>query len=101
MHLDMATGLLTIGNEPVKLGPVEARILAALISAAGRPITSRAICEHVWPYSGGPDAGINNVSAHIWHMTKKGKLRRWPRVIECRLGFGYALTIPASMSGGG
>jgi DNA-binding winged helix-turn-helix (wHTH) protein len=96
VHLDRLTGILTIGNEQIKLGPVVGRLLEALIIADGRPLTSEALCEYIWPYSGGPDSGINDVTAHLWRL--KQKLAKWPKVIETRPGFGHRLTIPASIT---
>jgi DNA-binding winged helix-turn-helix (wHTH) protein len=97
MHLDMISGILTIGNKQVQLGPIEARMLEALIIAAPRPVTTNDICLHVWPYTGGPDSGTNNVTSHLWSL--KGKLKNWPDVIQSRRNFGYQLTVPATISG--
>lgn len=94
MHLDMLTGVLTVGNEEIKLAKIEARIMRCLIEADGRTVTSDDILDYIWPYTGGPDSGNNNVTGRLWRL--KHKLAKWPRVLEGRRGIGYRLTIPAS-----
>ncbi len=81
---------VTVDGEPVKLTPVEYRILKFLCENAGRVFSIDQIYEHAWnelPYN-----PANTVAVHIRRIREKIELNpKEPKYIKVVWGIGYKL----------
>jgi DNA-binding response OmpR family regulator len=87
-ELDMKRFELRRAGKPVRLTPIEFRLLAALAQNAGQVLTRDRLLDLVW----GPDVFIADrvVDAHITNLRKKIEpKRRTPRYVICVRGMGY------------
>ena len=90
LAVDIERREVTVGRRRVHLTPTEFALLAALIAAAGRVLTDRALLQRVW----GPEYGSENHYLHVY----VGRLRRklepdpaHPRYLRTEPGVGYRL----------
>jgi len=84
--LDTARMAASVGGSPVKLSPLEYRLLNYLAHHAARPVSAGEIADHLYGLS--EQADVNAVEALVTRLRRK----LGPDVIETRRGFGYLLT---------
>jgi two-component system KDP operon response regulator KdpE len=78
---------VTLGGEPVKLTPLEYRLLYQLVRNAGHLLPHRALLERVW----GSDYDASPEYLKVFISRLRSKLRRpgGPEYIETQRGLGY------------
>ncbi len=86
--LDTARMAASVGGTPVKLSPLEYRLLNYLAHHPGRPVSAGEIADHL--YGLADQADVNAVEALVTRLRKK----LGAEVIETRRGFGYLLAAP-------
>lgn len=84
--LDTARMSASIGGTPVRLSPLEYRLLNYLAHHGGRPVSAGEIADHLYGLS--EQADVNAVEALMTRLRRK----LGAEVIETRRGFGYLLT---------
>jgi DNA-binding response OmpR family regulator len=84
LSLDLFRASATYKGAPVRLSPLEFRLLDLLANANGRPFSAGEIGEHLH----GSDAlDANAIEALVARLRRK----IGPQTIETRRGFGYVL----------
>lgn len=73
------------GGQPVRVTPLEFRLVDYLIHNRHRAVSSGELCEHLHGLEGGADA--NAIEAMVSRLRRK----LGPGVIETRRGFGYII----------
>lgn len=85
LRLDTARMQATVDDRPVRLSPLEYRLLDILAHQSGRVLSAGQISEHL---HGTPDAADSNaIEALVLRLRRKVG----PGIIENRRGFGYTL----------
>lgn len=90
MTLDFSKRLLTIGNQPVHLTPIEYKIVAYLAQNSGKVITYATILSNVW----GPYADSDNKILRVNMANIRRKIEddpAQPRYIFTEVGVGYRM----------
>ena len=90
VRIDLARSLVTRGGEPVRLTPIEYKILCLLAVNEGKLLTHRTILREVW----GPAYGGESNYLHVYVSQLRRKLERDPSRPEHLLtepGAGYRL----------
>jgi len=83
--LDTSRMAASVNGTPVKLSPLEYRLLNYLAHHPGRPVSAGEIADHL--YGLAESADVNAVEALVTRLRKK----LGAEVIETRRGFGYLL----------
>ena len=81
---------VTVEGEPVKLTPIEYRILLLLVKNPGKVFSIGQIYESIW----NEDAisGDNTVAVHIRHIREKIEINpKEPRYLKVVRGVGYKI----------
>jgi DNA-binding response OmpR family regulator len=86
LALDTRRMSATIDGAPVRLSPLEYRLLNYLAHHAGRPVSAGEIADHLYGLT--EQADVNAVEALVTRLRRK----IGAEVIETRRGFGYLLT---------
>jgi DNA-binding response OmpR family regulator len=86
--LDTARMGASVNGTPVRLSPLEYRLLNYLAHHAGRPVSSGEIADHLYGLS--EQADVNAVEALVTRLRRK----LGAELIETRRGFGYLLASP-------
>jgi two-component system, OmpR family, KDP operon response regulator KdpE len=86
--IDLANHLVTRSGEKVRLTATEYKLLAYLVSNAGRILTHQAILNHVWGYA---EAGqMEYLRIYIRQLRQKlEESPRNPQLIITEIGIGY------------
>jgi len=93
--LDRYRRLVTVNGRPVRLSPMESRLLWFLASHPGRVFSRRELLQAVWGYS----YGDWTVAVHIHHLRKKIEPDpSHPVLIRTVRGVGYRFTPPEGPS---
>ena len=92
LAIDFANHEVTLAGEPVRLTPVEFKLLAYLVRNAGRLLPHQAILDHVW----GADYIATTDYLKVFISRLRAKLERpgGPRYIETERGLGYRFVRP-------
>lgn len=80
------------GGAPVRLAPLEARLLEALMLNAGHVLTAGALVDAVWGIEGGDRAMLKQLVYRLRNKIEPDPSS--PAYIETVPGIGYALTDP-------
>lgn len=81
---------VTVDGEPVKLTPIEYRILLLLVQNPGRVFSISQIYERIWNEEA--MGGDNTVAVHIRHIREKIEINpRDPRYLKVVWGVGYKI----------
>ena len=81
---------VTVDGEPVKLTPIEYRILLLLVQNPGRVFSISQIYERIWNEEA--IGGDNTVAVHIRHIREKIEINpKDPRYIKVVWGVGYKI----------
>ncbi len=89
VEIDLIRRVVTIDGEPVRLLPMEFRLLEFLARNIGRPVSRQMIFERVWNYHFDPGANLINV--HIARLRRKLDRPGRPSAITTLKGEGYRL----------
>ena len=92
VEVDLSARIVRKAGQPVHLTPIEYRLLALLISSAGRVLTHRQICRDVW----GPSHEHSTHYARIYMGHLRQKLEddpAQPEHIITETGVGYRLVV--------
>jgi two-component system, OmpR family, KDP operon response regulator KdpE len=83
---------VTLGGEPVKLTPVEYKLLYHLVRNAGRLMPHEALLDRVW----GADYGATTDYLKVYVSRLRAKLERpgGPHYVETERGLGYRFVRP-------
>ncbi len=84
--LDTARMAASVDGTPVRLSPLEYRLLNYLAHHCGRPVSAGEIADHLYGLT--EQADVNAVEALVTRLRRK----IGAEVIETRRGFGYLLT---------
>lgn len=85
LTLDTARMSVTVGDEPVRLSPLEYRLVSYLAHNIGRPVSAGEIAEHLYGLSESGD--VNAIEALVTRLRRK----LGEGAISTRRGFGYML----------
>jgi DNA-binding response OmpR family regulator len=92
--LDLRRHQVTKAGQPVRLTPLEFRLLYMLATNAGRVLRYARLVEHAWGYCDEDNSAL--LKTHMSHLRRKlGLAAGGPGSIQAVLGIGYAL-IPAT-----
>ena len=92
VEVDLSARTVRKAGETVHLTPIEYRLLALLVSSAGRVLTHRQICREVW----GPSHEQSTHYARIYMAHLRQKLENdpaQPKHILTEIGVGYRLMV--------
>ena len=79
---------VTVDGEPIKLTPIEYRILLLLVKNQGRVFSTNQIYESIWEEEA--IAADNTVAVHIRHIREKIEINpKEPRYLKVVWGLGY------------
>lgn len=92
LKVDLARRLVWIDDRPVRLTPIEYRLLAALIKHAGKVVTHRQLLHEVWG-PGHADAThyLRVYMGHLRHKIEADPSQ--PQILLTELGVGYRLAM--------
>jgi DNA-binding response OmpR family regulator len=90
---------VTLAGEPVKLTPVEYRLLGHLTRNAGRLMTHDALIDRVWGSE--EDVTTDHLKVFICRLRAKLELPGGSRFIETERGRGYRFVRPAEVTSNG
>ena len=92
LHLDLERHAVTVDGQPVKLTPLEFKLLSALARRAGKVVTHAQLLNEVW----GPDSEGQTHYVRIYMGTLRRKLEpdaTHPRFLLTEPGVGYRLNL--------
>jgi two-component system, OmpR family, KDP operon response regulator KdpE len=92
LSIDLDAKLVTRGGAPVRLTPIEYRLLETLATNAGRLCTHRFLLERVW----GPGYGDESHYLRVYMANLRKKLDdpSAPQVLLTEPGMGYRFVVP-------
>jgi two-component system KDP operon response regulator KdpE len=89
LTVDIVQRQVLVNGEPVRLTPIEFRLLALLLQNAGRILTHRQLLEGVWGWEYIDD--LDYVRIYIWHLRQKIEPdQAKPKYIITEPGVGYS-----------
>jgi two-component system, OmpR family, KDP operon response regulator KdpE len=90
LHVDLAARLVTVAGREIHLTPHEYKLLALLVTHAGKVLTHRQLLREVW----GPEYGDENHYVRVYMAQLRRKIEAdpaRPRHIRSEPGVGYRL----------
>jgi DNA-binding response OmpR family regulator len=97
LSIDYGQRLVLARGLPVRLTPLEFRLLCALVEHAGNVLSAEQLVEHVWGHPGG--VSRDQVKLYVSYLRKKlGRVAEGLEPIETVRGFGYRYVPPAAGS---
>jgi two-component system KDP operon response regulator KdpE len=90
LRVDLATRVVTLGGEEVRLTPIEYKLLATLVRKAGHVLTYQQLLKDVW----GPRSVMHKQYLHVYMGHLRNKLEHdpaKPRFLVTEPGVGYRL----------
>src|SRR6266550_4658233 len=94
ISIDYARRLVLCRGLPVRLTPLEFRLLAAFTRHPGEVLSAEQLIEHCWGHEGG--AARDQVKLYVSHLRKKlGQVTEGFEPIETVRGFGYRYVPPS------
>lgn len=88
LTIDLASHQVMVEGQPVRLTPIEYRLLSVLLRHAGQILTNRQLLEQVWGWEYINDADYPRV--YIWHLRRKLEPNpSQPRYFLTEPGIGY------------
>jgi DNA-binding response OmpR family regulator len=95
LSIDYARRLVLCRGLPVRLTPLEFRLLAAFVEHSGIVLSADQLVEHVWGHAAG--VSRDQVKLYVSYLRKKlGQAAEGFEAIETVRGFGYRYVPPAS-----
>jgi two-component system, OmpR family, KDP operon response regulator KdpE len=92
LRIDMASRVVTVGGDEVRLTPIEYRLLTTLARKAGRVLTYQQLLKDVW----GPRYATQKQYLHVYMGHLRNKLEHEParpRFLVTEPGVGYRLKL--------
>jgi len=92
MRIDLASRVVTMGGNEVRLTPIEYKLLTTLARKAGRALTYQQLLKEVW----GPRYATQRQYLHVYMGHLRSKLERdpaRPRFLVTEPGVGYRLKL--------
>jgi DNA-binding response OmpR family regulator len=94
LSIDYGSRLVVCRGLPVRLTPLEFRLLATLVQHAGQVLSADQLIEHVWGHAGG--VSRDQVKLYISYLRKKlGQQAEGFEPVETVRGFGYRYAPPS------
>ena len=91
LKVNLDTKIVTLRNKPIKLTPIEYKILVYFIKNPGKVLSSNDIYKEVWNESEAYNIE-NTIAVHIRHIREKiEKDSREPKYIRVVWGIGYKM----------
>ena len=91
LKVNLDTKIVTLRNKPIKLTPIEYKILLFFIKNPGKVLSSNDIYKEVWNESEAYNIE-NTIAVHIRHIREKiEKDSREPKYIKVVWGIGYKM----------
>ncbi|MGI6206872.1 MAG: response regulator transcription factor [Anaerolineae bacterium] len=88
LTVDLDKNRVTVNGEVVRLTATEYRLLAYMVSNAGRVLSARQILEKVWGWEYTDD--VDYVRIYIWHLRQKLEPDpKHPKYLQTEHGIGY------------
>ena len=100
LRVDLSRREVSAGGRPVRLTPIEYKLLALLVRHAGRVLTHRQLLKDVW----GPQAVGESHYLRVYMNNLRNKLEDQParpKYLHTEVGVGYRLAAPAEDRAGG
>jgi DNA-binding response OmpR family regulator len=99
LSINFQTHAVTLGGEPVKLTPVEFKLLYHLVRNVGRLMPHQALLDRVW----GNDYGATTDYLKVFISRLRAKIEPpgGPHFIETERGLGYRFARPTASAGSG
>jgi DNA-binding response OmpR family regulator len=95
LSIDYGRRLVLCRGLPVRLTPLEFRLLAALIEHAGNVLSADQLVEHVWGHAAG--VSRDQVKLYVSYLRRKlGQVADGFEPIETVRGFGYRYVPPST-----
>lgn len=92
LRVDLARRLVWIADQPVRLTPIEYRLLSALIKHAGKVVTHRQLLQEVW--GPGHATATHYLRVYMGHLRHKIEADpAQPQILLTELGVGYRLAM--------
>jgi two-component system, OmpR family, KDP operon response regulator KdpE len=98
LRIDLASRVVTVGADEVRLTPTEYKLLTTLARKAGRVLTYQQLLKDVW----GPRYATQKQYLHVYMGHLRNKLERdpaRPRFLVTEPGIGYRLKVDVTASG--
>jgi two-component system KDP operon response regulator KdpE len=92
VHIDLDTGLVTRGGQPVRLTRTEYRLLEVLATNAGRLCTPRYLLERLW--GAGHEQEGQHLRVHMATLRHKLDDPSVPQLLVTEPGMGYRFMVP-------
>jgi two-component system KDP operon response regulator KdpE len=92
LRIDLASRVVTVGSDEVRLTPIEYKLLTTLARRAGRVLTYQQLLKDVW----GPRYATQKQYLHVYMGHLRNKLERdpaRPRFLVTEPGVGYRLKL--------
>lgn len=90
LSLNTETKIVKVDGEPVRLTPIEFRILELLIRNRGRVFSAEEIYRNVWNETAA--VGDNTIAVHVRHIREKIEINpKEPRYLKVVWGIGYKI----------
>ena len=91
LKVDLDTKIVTLRSKPIKLTPIEYKILVYFVKNPGKVLSSNDIYKEVWNESEAYNIE-NTIAVHIRHIREKiEKDSREPKYIKVVWGIGYKM----------
>ncbi len=87
---------VTVGGEPVKLTPIEYKLLYHLVCNVGHLLPHQALVNRVW--GGDYEAGPEYLKVFVSRLRSKLRRRGGPEFIETERGRGYRFVRPRELA---
>ena len=90
LTIDYAAGCAYLGDQELKLTPMEYRLLCLLAQNVGKVLTHKYITQHIW----GVGWESNIASLRVFMATLRKKLEKTPnetKYIQTHIGVGYRM----------
>jgi DNA-binding response OmpR family regulator len=95
LSIDYGRRLVMCRGLPIRLTPLEFRLLSTLVEHAGQVLSADQLIEHVWGHSGG--VSRDQVKLYVSYLRKKlGQKTAGFEPIETVRGFGYRYVPPVA-----
>lgn len=91
LALDLATRRASHDGKAIHLTPIEFRLLEFLMRQAGRVVTRKALCEHLWNSCW--ECSANVIDVHMARLRSKLKRGQADAFIQTRRGCGFTLRL--------
>ncbi len=89
LQVDYAAGTATLNGEPLKLTPMEYKLLALMAKNAGKVLTHTFITQHIW--GGSTESDVASLRVFMATLRKKLSRADGTQYIQTHIGVGYRM----------